>query len=238
MQITGRIHSFQSMGAVDGPGLRFVVFMQGCPLRCAYCHNPDTWDFQGGQAYTPEQVAARVMRCLPYLKGGGVTVSGGEPLAQPRFVKALFRQLKQKGVHTALDTSGAGDLDAAREVLADTDLVLADVKFLSGADYRRYCGADFDRIAAFLELTRQCGVALWVRQVVVPGLNDTPESIDALAAFLKDYPNLEKIELLGFEKLCLEKYDAMGIAFPLRDTPAMDPAALARLSARLPQLGH
>ena len=137
--VKGRIHSFLSMGAVDGPGLRYVVFLQGCPLRCACCHNPDTWDAAGGTEYTVEDVLRRVRRCKPYIyESGGVTVTGGEPLAQPVFTAALLKALRAEGYHTALDTSGAGALAAAREVLAHTDLVLADLKFSSEEGYRPY----------------------------------------------------------------------------------------------------
>lgn len=226
---TGRIHSFQSMGAVDGPGLRFVVFMQGCPLRCAYCHNPDTWDLAGGEMYTTDQVAAKIRRCLPYLKNGGVTVSGGEPLMQSAFVRELFETLKKIGVHTALDTSGIGDLSEAEKLISVTDLVLLDIKFLNQADYRARCGADFEKVKAFLGLTHKMGKPIWVRQVVVPGWNDTQNDVLALKDFLKPYDTVKKIELLGFEKLCLEKYKNMGIPFPLADTPAMGPQKLAAL---------
>lgn len=220
-EITGNIHSFQSMGAVDGPGLRYVVFLQGCPLRCAYCHNPDTWDFTENQRFTPEEVARRVLRCRSYLKKGGVTVTGGEPLMQPEFVEALFSLLKREGIHTALDTSGIGDLKKAGQVLDVTDLVLADVKFLSQEEYHNWCGADFSRVKAFLKETRERKIPLWIRQVIVPELNDTPERMERLAEFLQDYPNVQRAELLPFRRLCLEKYESMGILFPLKNTPEM-----------------
>lgn len=220
-KITGNIHSFQSMGAVDGPGLRYVVFLQGCPLRCAYCHNPDTWDFAKNQCFTPEEVAERVLRCRSYLKKGGVTVTGGEPLMQPEFVEALFSLLKKEGIHTALDTSGIGDLKRAERVLEVTDLVLADVKFLSQEEYRDWCGGDFSMVQAFLQKTRELGIPLWIRQVIVPKLNDMPERMERLAEFLQDYPNVQRAELLPFRRLCLEKYETMGIPFPLKNTPEM-----------------
>ena len=139
--LTGRVHSFQSMGAVDGPGLRYVVFFQGCPLRCAYCHNPDTWAFGGGQEVTVEDVLQKVRRCAPYIKkNGGVTLTGGEPLAQSGFAAALLAALKAEGFHTAVDTSGAASLADAEQVLAHTDLVLADLKFTTEEDYRRHTG--------------------------------------------------------------------------------------------------
>lgn len=222
MAVTGRIHSFQSMGAVDGPGLRYVVFFQGCPLRCAFCHNPDTWEMTGGAEYTVEQVLERVLRCRGYLKKGGVTATGGEPLAQGEFVEELFRQLRREGIHTALDTSGAVPLDRAERVLEQTDLVLADLKFTTEEEYRRYTGDSLSHTLEFLELCRKKGIPLWIRHVVIPGLTDTEENIQKLGKLLEPYPNVERVELLPFRTLCLEKYRTLGIPFPLEGTPEMD----------------
>lgn len=232
-EYVGTIHSFQSMGAVDGPGLRYVIFMQGCPLRCIYCHNPDTWEFGGGQRCTPEEAAAKVLRCRPYLKDGGVTVTGGEPLMQPEFVEELFSILQKEGIHTALDTSGIGDLEKARRVLRNTDLVLADVKFLTVGEYQTYCRADFGKVRAFLELTKELEVPLWIRQVIVPGLNDTAAHMRRLAEFLRAYPNVTNVELLPFRKLCLEKYEARELPFPLADTPECTEDTIERLKREL-----
>ncbi len=222
MAVTGRIHSFQSMGAVDGPGLRYVVFFQGCPLRCTFCHNPDTWEMTGGAEYTVEQVLERVLRCRGYLKKGGVTATGGEPLAQGEFVEELFRQLRREGIHTALDTSGAVPLDRAERVLEQTDLVLADLKFTTEEEYRRYTGGSLSHTLEFLELCRKKGIPLWIRHVVIPGLTDTEENIQKLGKLLEPYPNVERVELLPFRTLCLEKYRTLGIPFPLEGTPEMD----------------
>ncbi len=138
----GRINSVQSLGAVDGPGLRYIVFLQGCPLRCKYCHNPETWDTHGGELRTAEALCKTILRYRPYFgETGGVTVSGGEPLLQPEFTAELFRLLHENGVHTALDTAGAGDLAKAEAVLRHTDLVLCDLKFPTEADYRAHCGS-------------------------------------------------------------------------------------------------
>ena len=230
----GRIHSFQSMGAVDGPGLRFVVFMQGCPLRCAYCHNPDTWEPDAGIEYAAEQVAEKIRRYLPYLENGGVSGTGGEPLMQPEFVTELFCILKEEGIHTALDTSGVGDLQKAGDVLEYTDLVLADVKFLTAEDYRYYCKADFQKVIAFLDLVKKKNIPLWIRRVVVPGINDTKEHTIKLVDFLEAYPNVEKIELLPFRKLCLEKYETMGIPFALAQVPEMTEMETEKLREMLP----
>lgn len=239
--ISGRIHSFQSMGAVDGPGLRYVVFLQGCPLRCVYCHNPDTWEVTGGESYSVEDVMQKVRRCKPYIyEKGGVTVTGGEPLLQPQFTAALFKALQQEGYHTALDTSGIGDFAAARTILPFTNLVLADVKFTTEHAYQTNTGAHLAQVLQFLALTQQLNIPLWVRHVVVPGLTDSEENILALAALLQPFSNLQKVELLPFQTLCLEKYETLQIPFPLADTPAMLQEKLAPLSLllrkMLPQL--
>ena len=227
--MTGRVHSFQSMGAVDGPGVRFVVFLQGCPLRCAYCHNPDTWAPQGGEEYTPEAVCEKILRYRPYLKHGGVTVSGGEPLLQAPFVAELFRLLRAEGIHTALDTSGIGNLEQARAVLAETALVLCDLKFADAPAYRAHCGASFDQVLQFLSLTEAMHVPRWARHVVVPGLTDGPAQVREIARIAGRFSNLQKLELLPFRKLCAEKYERMGIPFPLKDTPEMGEESLREL---------
>ena len=204
--LTGRVHSFQSMGAVDGPGLRYVVFFQGCPLRCAYCHNPDTWTFDGGQETTVEDVLQKVRRCAPYIKkNGGVTLTGGEPLAQSDFATALLTTLKAEGFHTALDTSGASSLESAAKVLAHTDLVLADLKFTAEEDYRRFTGGSLAHTLEFLDLCREMSRPVWLRHVVVPGLNDGPAAAARLAQLPKGYDNVKKVELLPFRTLCIEK---------------------------------
>ncbi len=234
METPGYVHSFQSLGAVDGPGLRFVVFLQGCPLRCCYCHNPDTWQACQGQRLLPSQVAARALRYRSYLRHGGVTLTGGEPLWQPRFAAELFALLQAQGLHTALDTSGVGDLEAAAAVLRHTDLALVDVKFLTEEDYLRHTGGRLCQVRAFLDLCLRQNVPIWARHVVVPGLTDGQDHLRRLLAFLAPYSNLQKIELLPFRKLCLEKYDALGIPFPLREVPEMDQAGVDALRLLLP----
>ncbi len=231
----GRVHSFQSMGAVDGPGLRCVVFMQGCPLRCVYCHNPDTHDFGGGEEFTVEQMVQKILRFKSYIKNGGVTVSGGEPLMQIEFVTELFKKLKENGIHTALDTSGIGDLEKAKKLLEVTDLVLADVKFLDSDSYQKYAGANFTQVKAFLDLTKEMGTPLWIRQVIVPNINDSEENILNLLEYLKPYDNVQKIELLPFRKLCEPKYENLGIPFPLKDTPEMNQKDIEKLYELIPQ---
>ena len=230
----GNIHSIQSLGAVDGPGVRYVVFMQGCPLRCVYCHNPDTWLTEGGTPTDVDELVRKALRFRPYWKnGGGVTVTGGEPLLQAEFVEEFFARLHEHGVHTALDTSGVGNLAQAEKVLAHTDLVLCDLKFLTKADYLKNCRADFDQIERFLQLTAMKNVPLWIRHVVVPGLTDGMDHLRRVKAKAESYPNFEKLEFLPFHKLCMEKYARLGLEFPLKDTPAMNPDVLKTMVAQL-----
>ena len=230
----GRVSSLQSLGTVDGPGLRYVIFLQGCPLRCVYCHNPETWDPAGGREYAPEELVEKVLRCRAYFgEQGGVTVSGGEPLLQAPFVAELFRQLKAAGVHTALDTSGAGDLKQAAQVLDWTDLVLLDLKFPDEAGYRRYCRGSWAQTQAFAALAGEKRVPLWVRHVVVPGLNDSLEDLRAIKAQAESLPGFQKLEWLPFHNMCLEKYQQLGLPFPLEGTPAMEDQNLAHLLAAL-----
>ena len=232
--MTGRVHSIQSLGAVDGPGVRYVVFLQGCPLRCAYCHNPDTWDFAGGTEKETADLVKEICRFKPYFgTKGGVTVSGGEPLQQPAFVEELFSLLHKEGIHTALDTSGVGNLEAARRVLEHTDLILGDLKFATREEYKTHCKADMAKVLAFYRLAAEMQVPLWVRHVVVPGLNDNLEDLRAIKTLAESFPNLEKIEWLPFHNLCLEKYQQMGIPFPLEGTDNLDDRRLEELVSQL-----
>ena len=226
----GRIHSFQSLGTVDGPGVRTVVFMQGCPLRCICCHNPDTWDFAGGTQTTAEELVNRILRYRNYFgEKGGVTVSGGEPLCQARFVADLFSRLRETGVSTALDTAGYRLDDSVKALLAVTDLVLLDYKYTNAEDYLRYTGCEMEAVDRFLSYLQQIKKTTWLRHVLIPGYNDTVESLARLRTLRDRYSCVERVELLPFRKLCLEKYCQMGIVFPAEDTPEMSPEHLEEL---------
>ncbi len=230
--IKGRIHSFQSLGTVDGPGVRFVVFMQGCPLRCVCCHNPDTWDYSGGTEYTVDEVCEKILRFKSYFgKDGGVTVSGGEPIMQAEFVTELFRLMHENGIHTCLDTSGCVLNDSVKELLAHTDLVLLDYKYTNEEDYEKYTRLSKKHVDEFLEYTHNTGIMVVLRTVVIPSLNDTEETALELARFKNTYSNIIKTELLGFRKLCLEKYENLGIDFPLANTPEASKEKLSQLEA-------
>lgn len=232
----GFIHSFQSMGAVDGPGLRYLVFMQGCPLRCAYCHNPDTWELGKAASYESDAVVDRVLRFLPYFKNsGGVTVSGGEPLLQWEFVSELFEKLQDRQIHTVLDTSGIGSLEGGAALLNHTSLVICDIKFPTGQLYKKHCGGSLDQVRQFLSITEQKKIPLWVRHVVVPGMTDIPENISAVVSIAREYQNLKKIELLPFKKLCITKYQEMGVPFPLELVPECPEETIQELRQLIPE---
>ena len=230
----GRIHSFQSLGTVDGPGVRCVVFMQGCPLRCVCCHNPDTWDFSAGEEVDTDFLVAKILRLRTYFgANGGVTVSGGEPLMQAEFVAELFAKLKVAGIHTALDTSGCVYNAEVEKLLGVTDLVLLDHKYSSDADYLANAGCSMKTAEDFLAELNKRGIPTWLRRVIIPGKNDDAESVLYLNEVAKRNDCVKKIELLPFRNLCAEKYEAMGIPFPLADTPAPTQETMAYLTSLL-----
>ena len=219
-KIMGRIHSFQSLGTVDGPGVLSVIFMQGCPLRCVCCHNPDTWDFAGGEEKSSDELVDRILRYKAYYgEGGGITVSGGEPLMQTEFLLELFKKLKNYGINTALDTSGCVLNDDVKKLLQYTDIVLLDFKYTNAEDYLKNTKMEMSKAQEFLEYLQKVNKKTWLRYVVIPNLNDGKEDVAGLFDLKKQYSCVEKIELLPFRKLCLEKYDEMGIEFPLKSTP-------------------
>ena len=223
--MTGHIHSFQSLGTVDGPGVRFVVFLQGCPLRCGCCHNPDTWELQTGKVFSSEQVLEKILRCRDYFgKEGGVTLSGGEPLLQAAFARELFSLCKEAGIHTCLDTSGCIWNQEVASLLEVTDLVLLDIKYTNEEDYRRYVGCSMEQPLRFLAELDKRGILTTLRQVIIPTLNDTEENILRLKAMGKSHSCVKKTELLPFRKICESKYNSMGIPFPFAqyETPVRE----------------
>lgn len=232
--MTGRIHSFQSLGTADGPGVRAVVFMQGCPLRCACCHNPDTWDFNGGKEATPEEIFLKIKRLKNYFgKSGGVTVSGGEPLMQPKFIKELFTLCKNDGITTAIDTSGCVLNDNIKEVLKLTDTVLLDYKYITDELYKTKVGCEKTKVDEFLEYLNSQNIDTWIRQVIIKDLNNNESSVSALKELKEKYSCIKKIELLPFKKLCIEKYEKLKLQFPLEDTPETTKQEIEELSEYL-----
>lgn len=232
--MAGYIHSFQSLGTLDGPGVRFVVFMQGCNLRCGCCHNPDTWDMKQGKKFSPEEIVAKVIRYREYYKDeGGITVSGGEPLLQAKFVHALFRKCHEEGINTCLDTSGSILNDEVKELLAETDRVLLDIKYTDDELYRKYVGCGIAKPLEFLAYLSEKKLPVTLRQVIIPTLNDTEENIRRLKELADTHACIDKVELLSFKKVCQVKYDDMGIRFPFAEIPAANQEDIARLEAYL-----
>lgn len=216
--LTAKVHSIQSLGTLDGPGVRFVIFMQGCPLRCKCCHNPDTWELDGGTIYTSEQLVAKALRFKEYFgRDGGVTVSGGEPLLQAEFVTELFAKLHANGVNTCLDTSGCIVDCNTENLLKQTDRVLLDVKYITDKLYKENVGCSIEKPLEFLSLLEKMNLPTTIRQVIIPTLNDDNESVLGLKNLVCKYTCVDKIELLPFKKICQVKYDNLKIPFPFKD---------------------
>ena len=218
--IKGKINSIQTLGTVDGPGVRFVVFTQGCNLRCGCCHNPDTWDISGDTEYTPTELAQKAENFKEYFgKEGGVTLSGGEPLLQAEFGTEFFMECHKKGIHTCLDTSGSVFNENVKKMLEYTDLVLLDIKYTNDSDYLKYVGCSIEKPLKFLSFLNEKNIPVIIRQVIIPTLNDNEENIEKLKELIKNHSCIQKIELLPFKKICQVKYDKMNISFPFADLP-------------------
>ena len=212
--IKGNVHSIQSLGTVDGPGVRFVVFLQGCNLRCGCCHNPDTWEMGGGTAYTPQVIVQKATRYKEYFgEVGGITLSGGEPLLQADFCREVFALCHSEGINTCLDTSGSILNDSVKILLEFTDRVLLDIKYTNDADYREYAGCTLNAPLEFLAYLESRKIPVTLRQVIIPTLTDNEENVKKLKEIADTYSVVDKIELLPFRKICQTKYDNMGIEF-------------------------
>lgn len=215
----GYVHSVETCGTVDGPGLRYVLFLSGCPLRCVYCHNPDAQGKPRGDAKHAGEVLREVLRYRSFIRGGGLTVSGGEPLLQPEFVTALFSGAHRVGLHTALDTSGFRGDRAPEPLLKQTDLVLLDIKSWEPDVYKRVTGVTLDSTLAFARRLEQHAIPLWIRFVLVPGITDGEANIDGIARFAATLKNVDRVEVLPYHKLAQHKYRQLGLQFPLEATP-------------------
>ncbi len=246
----GWIHSVESFGTVDGPGLRMVVFVQGCPLRCAYCHNPDTWQENRGTRMSSEELIEKFLRNQSYYKNGGITVSGGEPLFQMEFVTDLFRKAKKKGISTCLDTSGVvfpyrktasgwervqhGIHEAIRsygtgmlleeyeELLRVTDLVLLDMKHMDAETHRSLTGHSNEAVFAFLTFLEEKKIPVWIRRVAVPGMTDSEEELLSLGEHIGGFSNLQAVEVLPYHTMGAVKYKELGIPYKLEGVPEMN----------------
>lgn len=226
----GNIHSIESMGLTDGPGIRFVVFFQGCSLRCAYCHNPDTWSLDGGEETLAEELVRRALRFKPYFEssGGGVTCSGGDPLLQPEFLIEFLKLCKENELHTALDTAGFGR-GQYEEILKYTDLVILDVKHVNEEGYRELTGGNFEEFLDFVEALKKADKPMWIRHVVVPGITDSEAHIEELKSLLERFENVERVELLPYHVLGVNKYREMGIPYRLDGIDPMNREKVEKL---------
>lgn len=230
----GRINSIETMGLVDGPGIRFVSFFQGCKLRCLYCHNPETWALDGqSEEIEAKELVKKIERYKNYYGAdGGATFSGGEPLLQPEFLLECLKLCKEKGINTAIDTAGVGfgDYD---EILKNCDLVILDVKAVDGEEYKKLVGQDIKFFNQFLEAVQKNGNRLWLRQVIVPGINDDEAHVLKLKKFAKKLKNVEKIELLPYKTIGVHKYQYLKIQYRLEGVPDMDEEKCQKLQQLL-----
>ena len=237
---TGAVHSFDISTGVDGPGTRFVAFLAGCPLRCLYCHSPDTWYRRSGRPTTVDELMTEVRRYERFIKvaGGGVTLSGGEPLQQPTFTAEVLRRCKELGLHTAVDTSGMLGERADDALLDDTDLVLLDIKSSDPATYRRVTRTgQLAPTVRFAHRLADRGTPMWIRFVLVPGLTDDEDNVAGVADIVAALRGVERVEVLPFHRLATGKYAALGLDFPLADTPPPDAGLLARVRGRFADRG-
>lgn len=216
----GNIHSIETLGTVDGPGIRFVVFMQGCPLRCQYCHNRDTWNPKTGTAKTTDELINQIKKYKSYieLSGGGVTVSGGEPLLQTKFVTSLFKKLKNLGFHTALDTSGCIPInDNVKELLQYTDLVLLDIKHIDNTKCIKLTGQSNKNTLGFAKYLSENNIPVWIRQVLVPTITDDKNDLLKLKEFISSLNNVEKVEILPYHDMGKFKWKNLNLDYPLEN---------------------
>lgn len=228
---TGRLHSIETFGALDGPGIRTVFFMQGCPARCMYCHNPDTWEEEAGEQVTVGEVISRARRGRPYYgENGGVTFSGGEPLLQADFLIEAMDALRKDGINSAIDTSGTYFDENSEEVISHCDMVLLDVKHIDPSRFKELTGREQGTLSLLIDAVNRQEKPVWIRQVIVPGFNDDEEYIRELNKFLKRIKYIRKIELLGYHNMAEPKYDKLGIKYRLKGVKPMDSESLKKLS--------
>ncbi len=226
----GRLHSIETFGAVDGPGIRTVFFMQGCPARCLYCHNPDSWDPSGGRDIEIEEIVHWAVRGMPYYGDkGGVTFSGGEPLLQGQFITEAMKALKKEGINSAIDASGTYVDEYTEEAVKTCDLVLLDIKHPDPERFKIVTGKDQETLFRLIDIINRHGRHVWIRNVVVPDINDTEEDIEALNEFISQVEHIDKVELLGYHTMAVQKYGKLGITYRLKGVPPMDAEKLARL---------
>ncbi len=229
----GRIHSLESFGTVDGPGTRFVVFVQGCPMRCAYCHNPDTWPMDGGTEMEPSEIIEQFEKNRPFYTDGGLTVTGGEPLMQVDFLIELFTLAKEHGIHTCIDSSGiaykesnTAFIEKLDRLMPLTDLVMLDIKHIDPEKHKELTSQPNDGILAFARYLEKKQVSVWIRHVVVPGLTDDDKYLYQLGRFIGTLSNLKALDVLPYHTMGEKKYESLGMKYKLHGVPALDQKTL------------
>lgn len=220
----GNVHSIETFGTVDGPGVRMVVFLKGCPMRCLYCHNPDTWDMAGGTLMDAEEILEQFEESRHFYSNGGITVTGGEPLVQIDFVTELFQKARQRGIHTCLDTSGVSFrpdapllLKKMELLISVTDLVMLDIKHIDPKEHKKLCGQPLDGILQFARYLDGKGISLWIRHVVVPGITDKKEDLYRLGQFIGQLGHVEALDVLPYHDMGKDKYKKLGLDYPLEN---------------------
>ena len=223
MTIKGNIHSIETCGTVDGPGIRFVIFMQGCPLRCQYCHNPDTWQTDTNKLMTIDEIMQKYDGVKEFVQSGGITVTGGEPLLQIDFVTELFKVAKAHGIHTALDTSGITfnqeNTENINNLLKYTNLVLLDIKHIDDEEHKKLTGASNKNILAFAQYLSEKQIPVWIRHVVVKDITLNEKYLKELGRFLATLNNIKALDILPYHNMAIPKYESLGINYPLKNTP-------------------
>ncbi len=237
--MTGYVHSIETAGTVDGPGIRFILFTTGCPLRCQYCHNPDTWHLKNGRHVSVDEVMEEIEKYADFLNdaGGGVTISGGEPLFQDKFLANILRRCKDRGIHTALDTSGFLVGRMTRQMLDDTDLVLLDIKSVDPNTYQRVTGVKLEPTLKFARRLSDIGKPIWLRFVLVPDLTDDFDEVESLAEFATILKSMERVEVLPFHKMGEHKWEALGLKYKLGDTEPPSDKLVSRVQDQFRERG-
>lgn len=219
--IKGKIHSIETFGTVDGPGIRYILFFQGCPLRCKYCHNRDTWDTKSGKEYTVDEIITDALKYTSFMKfsGGGITASGGESTLQPEFLSELFKKAKENDIHTCLDTSGFVDIKIIDPILDNTDLVLLDLKHMVEEKSIDLTGVGMDKALKLARHLDSRNIPVWIRHVLVPGITDDTDNLEKLGQFVATLKNVERFELLPYHSMGIHKWENLGIDYELKDVP-------------------
>lgn len=237
--IKGKIHSIETFGTVDGPGIRYILFFQGCPLRCKYCHNRDTWDTKSGKEYTVDEIITDALKYTSFMKfsGGGITASGGESTLQPEFLSELFKKAKENDIHTCLDTSGFVDIKTIDPILDNTDLVLLDLKHMVEDKSIDLTGVGMDKALKLARHLDSRNIPVWIRHVLVPGITDDTDNLEKLGQFVATLKNVERFELLPYHSMGIHKWENLGIDYELKDVPDASKEDIKKASEIISKFG-